>query len=208
MHTQRNKRKISEMPEKTQHTDQELVELSLQDSEQFYFLMKKYEKQLIRYIRRISLFSIESAEDILQEVFIKTYKNLHNYDPCLKFSSWIYRITHNETINFLRRHKTQPQTVSLTSENDPDYDLLNILPDKTNIPSELHQEELISKIRETIKSLPTKYREILILRYVEDKSYEEISDILRKSTGTISTQINRAKKHFKKIAKKNNLTNY
>src|SRR5665648_188700 len=79
-------------------TDNELVKLSLDNPDHFFCLTKRYESKLLRYIMRISKFSHEDAEDVLQDVFIKTYYNLNEFDSELKFSSWIYRIAHNQTI--------------------------------------------------------------------------------------------------------------
>ena len=91
-------------------SDPELVELSLKNKEFYGFLIQKYQDKLKRYILRISGGVYNDADDILQDVFIKVYKNLNDYDPELKFSSWIYRITHNETISFLRKVNRKPTT--------------------------------------------------------------------------------------------------
>jgi len=93
--------------------DEELIALALDNQEYFYYLMKRYEKRLLSYILHISNFLSGDAEDVLQEVFIKTYKNLRAFDKSLKFSSWIYRIAHNETISEYRRKKASATTISL-----------------------------------------------------------------------------------------------
>ena len=184
-------------------SDEELVKLSLEDSENYYFVMKRYESKLLRYILRIASVARETAEDILQEVFIKVYKNLNDFDDSYSFSSWIYRITHNETISQIRKIKARPQTVK--TENGEMFDFLNILPDDTNLVQDYEKKELAEKVRGVINQLPEKYRNILILRYLEDKEYLEISDIIKKPIGTVSTLINRAKKNFRKMLTKNNL---
>lgn len=96
-----------------QKTDKELLRLSLSDKEAFLPLMRRYEKRLFRYILRISSFSREEAQDILQEVFIAIYRNLNNFDDKLSFSSWAYRIAHNKTISKYRYKKARPETVNI-----------------------------------------------------------------------------------------------
>jgi len=183
--------------------DEELAILALDNQEFFYYLMKRYEKRLLSYILHISNFSLGDAEDVLQEVFIKTYKNLRAFDKSLKFSSWIYRIAHNETISEYRKKKASASTISL---DDKDTEIImKSLKSSHDIKEDLHKKNIKEKVREVIYALPTKYREVLMLRYIEDKDYQEISDILKKSMGTVSTLVSRAHKHFKKEALKRKL---
>ncbi len=173
--------------------DIELIKLTLKNKDFFACLIKKYEQPLLRYIQRISSFNLETAEDILQEAFIKVYQNLNEFDPGLKFSSWLYRIVHNQTISHYRRIKNQPQGIYQTDDNDE----LNRLASQINIEHEINNRlnrEIINKI---LNKMDIKYREVLVLKFLEEKSYEEISDILKKPMGTVATLINRAKKQFK-----------
>lgn len=154
------------------------------------------------YIKRITNASTEDAEDILQEVFIKAYQNLNDFDQSLKFSSWIYRITHNHTISHYRKNKKSQQDISL-EDNEIIYEKLAA---DLNIKEETDQTLLKEKIKTLLSKLDRKYREVLILKYLEDKDYTEISNILKKPMGTVATLINRAKNKFKELATKNNLT--
>ncbi|MDD5489902.1 MAG: sigma-70 family RNA polymerase sigma factor, partial [Candidatus Moranbacteria bacterium] len=77
-------------------TDEEMVALTLKNQDYFACLVERYEPKLMRYIRRISAATQEDAEDLLQDVFVKVYRNLNDFDQKLKFSSWIYRIAHNQ----------------------------------------------------------------------------------------------------------------
>lgn len=164
----------------------------------FYILMQRYEMKLLRYIKRKSGGQEQNAEDILQETFIKAYRNINNFDAGLKFSSWIYRITHNETISYWRKHG---KNTSISIDND-DNGLLNILSGSEYSDDEVIINETRLKIEEALQELPENYREILELRFLEEKSYEEISDILQKPVGTVSAMINRAKQKFKDIGLK------
>lgn len=183
--------------------DKQLVQLSLKDQDCFYYLMKRYEIKLLRYIKRLTTVSQEEAEDIIQEVFIKVYRNLNGFNRKLKFSSWIYRIAHNEIINQYRKTKLRLAMIPLNIEDEAN--LIGSINDTIEINGAYENLENAEKVRQALAELPDKYREILVLRYLEDKSYDEISDILRKPPGTVATQINRAKASFKKIARRHQL---
>jgi len=171
-------------------TDNELVGMSIHDSDFFLCLSKRYEEKLLRYIIRISKFSREEAEDVLQEVLIKTYYNLNGFDPDLKFSSWIYRIAHNETVSAIRKKAVRP-TISLEIE---DIDKLGGVFDTIkNIDNSIDRKI----IDEALSKLDEKYREVLILRFLDEKEYVEISDILKKPVSTVGNLILRGKKLFK-----------
>jgi len=184
-------------------SDKQLVKLALKNTDYYECIISRYEAKLMHYIRRITNVDKETAEDILQEVFLKIYKNLHEYDETFKFSSWIYRITHNEAISFFRKQKARPELID--SENNDDMDILGAIPADINLRDDYVKKELVHKVREIVAVLPDKYRTALILRFMEDKSYEEIADILQKPAGTVATLINRAKSEFKKLAVKNHL---
>jgi len=178
------------MVDKTEETtDADLVKLALQNKEQFLLLMNKYEKPLLIYIIRISGFNKEDAEDVLQETFINIYKNLNAYDDNLKFSSWAYRIAHNQTITEFRKRKTRHYYYY------EEKDLINLADSIIKVDNKSISHIKVD-INQTFSKIPAKYREILILKFVEGKDYKEISDILKKPLGTVATLINRAKKKF------------
>ena len=86
--------------------DNEIIIKSLGNIDYFACLFEKYEKKLFQYIRQVSFVSSEEAEDILQESFIKIWRNLNEFDDHMKLSSWIYRIVHNETISYWRKSRS------------------------------------------------------------------------------------------------------
>lgn len=171
-------------------TDEQLVELSLENSDWFLCLARRYEKKLLNYIRRISKFNQEDAEDVLQEVFIKTYYNLNGFNKELKFSSWVYRIAHNEAVSEIRKKSVRPSS-SLTKED------IDRIQDVFDMTKELDGYFDRQKIDEALYHLDKKYQEVLILRYLDDKDYQEISDILKKPISTVGNLILRGKKLFK-----------
>ena len=177
--------------------DIELVKLSLQNSDYFLCIVKKYETPLMRYIRRITNINLEDAEDLLQEIFIKVYTNLNGFDHTLKFSSWIYRIAHNEVISNFRKLKVRPEKIN----SEINEDVLEKIKSELNIEKEIDQKILKNKLSQLINQLNIKYKEVIILKYLEHKSYEEISDIIKKPVNTVGTLINRAKKQLNNIIK-------
>jgi len=184
-------------------SDEELVVLALKDQDYFLYLMKRYEKKLLGYILKISNISQDEAEDILQDVFIKVYRNLNNFDTNLKFSSWIYRITRNQVISNHRKNKARPQSIKWDAEiND---EILNNLAADFDISQEVDLRFLQENIKQILNNLDKKYREVLVLKFLEEKTYQEISDILKKPAGTVATLINRAKKQFKKEVKRQSI---
>lgn len=181
-------------------TDEELAALALENQDYFACIVERYEKKLLAYIIRISGFGKEEAEDVLQEVFIKIYINLNSFDSGLKFSSWVYRITHNEVINHYRKKKARPQ-----SAMDLDDEFLNNLASDMKTDGRADLRYLKEGIAQVLEKMEPKYREVLVLRFWEDKDYSEISDILKKPMGTVATLISRAKANFQKEMARQNI---
>jgi len=184
----------------TNKTDEQIVVLTLKNQDYYLCLMKRYEIKLLNYILKISNISREDAEDILQEVFVKAYQNLNDFDLNFKFSNWIYSIAHNTTISVFRKKNLRPQTVSWE-----DKDLDNILKSTLDVEDASLQKQTYKHILKIINQLPLKFKDVLILKFVEGKDYREISDILHKPMGTIATLINRAKKFLKQELEKEDI---
>jgi len=176
-------------------TDNELVELSKQNPDAFGELVSRYQKRLFRYIRRSSYFSNEDVEDIIQETFIKVYKSLNIFDGDLKFSTWIYQIARNTMIDAIRKKQIRPQTVFFEED-----DTLKFFKADIDIQAQIETKDQVKILQELIDALPYKYREVLILRFLEDKNYDEIMDIVQKSKGTVAALINRGKKKLLEAA--------
>ena len=175
--------------------DEEIVPLILKNQDDFVYIVRRYEEKLSRYITRISGLDKEDVEDLLQDVFIKVYQNLNDFDTSLKVSSWIYRIAHNEVISNYRKLKARP--ISISYDDDPI--LINKIASNENFIKEIEKEYDAKVIRKVLAKMDSKYREVLILRFLEEKDYGEMSDILQKPIGTIGAMVNRGKKQFKKI---------
>jgi len=183
-----------------QMTDEELVRYSLHDENAFYILMKRYEPALLRYINRIMQASREEAEDLLQEIFIKVYRNINGFDINLKFSTWLYRIAHNEVISQYRKNRRYRSSLNIDDAVNDSRLLVNFLTDTFNMESDYLVREMGVEVKKVLEKLAPKYRDVLVLRYLEELSYEEISDIIQKPSGSVATLLNRAKEKFKKLA--------
>ncbi len=172
------------------YTDEQLVSIILDgNSEVYEEIINRYIAKLTRYVKYLVPKSDE-ADDIVQNTFIKVYENLNGFRSEYKFSSWIYRIAHNETVNFLRKRYHETFL--------PDLDILSFSSNETP-ETEYEKKEIASTTVKCLKELPVKYKEVLTLFYLEDKSYGEISVILKIPKGTVATRINRAKEKLKKI---------
>ncbi|MES2087804.1 MAG: RNA polymerase sigma factor [Patescibacteria group bacterium] len=175
------------------HTDEEIALLvKAGDKEIFGVLVERFEPKLLRYGNKF-LARTEDVEDIVQDVFIKVYQNIKSFNPSQKFSSWIYRIAHNCFVNALKKNSLNPLTlfdfdilVSHTAYDDPAGD-------------EREQKEMRTMIDRGLNQLSPKYREILILYYLEEMPYKEIADILQVPAGTVGIRIKRAKVELKKL---------
>lgn len=156
-------------------------------------LIDRYEPRLLRFVHSLGMLATEDVEDIVQETFVKVYENARGFDPSLKFSSWVYRIARNNTYSWFRRQKARPQAVLEIQ------DLAHRLAADCNLEQVYISKEAATELGVKLKQLSEQYLEILILRYFEDLSYQEISDVLKIPVSTVSTRLQRAKEALKKI---------
>lgn len=176
-------------------TDEALVQMVISGKKElFYHLVIRYERKLKRFIMAVTNRRSE-VEDILQTVFMKAYKNLPTFNGSLKFSSWIYRIAHNESINlissgFIQKFVTMPEWFDFGK--------------KDTIEEELDEVEIRRRLKNCVEQLDMKHKEPLVLFYYDEKSYEEISDILRIPVRTVGVLIHRGKSKIKKICNEKN----
>jgi len=172
-------------------SDEELVAMVRDKSKELYSeLIHRYQTKLTHYLRKF-IRDPDELEDVLQEVFIKSYRNLFDFDVQKKFSPWIYRIAHNEAINQIKKYRHE--SVSL---DDFEWEIVD---EKIDIKKEVDANLTRARTEVALAKLKWKYREPLILFFFEQKSYDEISDILRLPRNTVGTLISRGKNEFKKI---------
>lgn len=169
-------------------TDEEVVEyVRTKDKESYAEIVLRYQNKLMRYSNSL-VHDEQKSVDIVQDAFIKAFINLNSFNSKKKFSTWMYRIVHNEAINKILRYKKEvslPDDFDIASDEDMELNF--------------SKEEIKIRMSSCITKIPLIYREPLVLFFFEEKSYEEISDILRLPIGTVGTRISRAKNLLKNI---------
>ncbi len=176
-------------------SDTDIVKQTLVDKEAFGVLIMRYEEKLRRYIRRLGARNEEDQNDLLQDIFIKTYKNLNGFDQGLSFSSWIYRIAHNEAVSHFRRRSVRPEG----SQVDDGNEVVGLLGSGDDLIEEIAARDDGRVLKEALAKLDPKYRDIVVLRYFEGKEYDEIADILEMPVGSVATRLYRAKARLKEL---------
>ena len=177
--------------------DSELVKVIIaQNREAYRELFRRYEKKLFSYVYHM-VKNKEETEDLLQDIFVKTYKSISSFDTDRKFSSWIYRIAHNETVNFLKR-KNKKRFISF-EDISTSKDKLEASVTEDFINDVWVHKEITKEVDEALEKLPEKYRRVLFLRYFSEYSYEKIALIIKKPINTVGTLINRAKRKLLEI---------
>ncbi len=179
-------------------SDIQLVNLVKEDIDMYKYLVERYELKLTYYLKRLLFVNQEDTEDLLQEIFLKVYRNINSYDDKYKFSNWVYRIAHNEAVSFLRskKNKQRKSDISIIEE-----DIFDRLPSDVDIEDDFLRLTESRDILNVLNSLDQKYKEVVLLRYFEEKEYNEISEILRISPGTVASLISRAKNKLKILLK-------
>lgn len=173
-------------------SDEEMVEkIRSFDQELYSTIIERYEYKLMRYATHL-VHDEDIALDIVQNSFIKAFINLYGFDVKKKFSSWIYRIVHNEAMNSIKKYRKEVKMPD-------DFDF----PSNEDITKEFEHKENVIKVERCLSKMPLLYSEPLSLYYLDEKTYEEISDILRIPMGTVATRISRAKVAMKHICQKN-----
>lgn len=172
-------------------TDEELIaRFQMGDVQAFDALVRRYKDQLLNFVFRF-VGNRTDAEDIVQETFLRVYKNKHYYKEIAKFSTWVYTIAGNLAKTELRRRKRHKIfSVSNFVNEEKDYDI----PD-TEISPDRKVDETIKEdyIQKAIEKLPPKFREVIILRDIQGFAYEEISQILNIPLGTVKSRVNRGR---------------
>jgi RNA polymerase sigma-70 factor (ECF subfamily) len=173
------------------------------DTNAFQSLVLKYERQVYNHCLRM-VYDEEESYDLTQEIFLRVYRNIANYQHNFSFYTWLYRITVNCCIDYLRKRKRQPASVSLSQpgngENPHEPGREQDYPDETYVPDKAAlNQELNQTLNRALGQLSPKLREIIVLKEVEGLSYEEIADILGCSRGTVKSRLFRARERLKEL---------
>jgi len=178
-------------------SDPDVVALARQGSEAAHReLVTRYERPVFSLVFRM-VRDRETAEDLAQETFIKVLNNLDRYSPEFKFSSWLFKIANNLTIDHLRRRRIDTISIegapdAVTEESARATSIAVVSQDQSPL-EQLESRELGAAIEAAIAGLRPEYRACIMLRHVEDRSYEEIAEIVKLPLGTVKTYIHRAR---------------
>ena len=172
-------------------TDEEIARLVQSGNiDLFGELIERYEAKMIRYGRKF-ISGFQDIEDVVQDAFIKAYQNIQSFDVKRKFSSWLYRIAHNEFVNALKKQKKKPLSLF-------ELDIIFPYSSAKEIDQKIDDQKILKNVDKYLNKLSFKYKEPFILYFSEGLSYKEISDILRIPISTVGIRLKRAKEKIKK----------
>jgi RNA polymerase sigma-70 factor (ECF subfamily) len=180
-------------------SDAELVASALRGSQDaFRELVVRFERPVYSLVQRM-VQDRATAEDLAQEVFLKAYRRLDTYDPQWKFSSWLFKIAHNTTIDHLRRGV--PETVPLESEEEGRGGLSAVLADEiTESPhAAAERRDLARSLERALSHLRPEYRLAVVMFYAQGASYQEICEVTGLPLGTVKTNLHRARKELAQV---------
>ncbi len=170
--------------------------------EAFEELIKKYEKKVYSLCYRYSG-NYDDANDLAQEAFLKVYNSIDKFKGKSAFSTWLYRVTANVCLDEMRKQKKSPLSLDKPQETE-EGEMYFSLPDQKYNPEVIAEKnDLRQLVHKGIGELPKEQRIIIILREMEELSYEEISEVLEISIGTVKSRLNRARKNLKEILSHN-----
>lgn len=170
-------------------TDEQLAgQVARGDEPALAVLVRRWETPLRRYVLRRCWSCRDEVDDLLQEVFLQVYRHIHAYDPSLPFSSWIWRIAHNAMVSRVRTHARREPHVPL--------DEALFIPNGMRTDEPCEAADLAREIAGILEKMSPVLRDVFVLRFHEEKSYEEIGDILHLNANTVATRVRRAREFF------------
>jgi len=183
----------------SRRNDMHLIASALKGNQTAYErLMKKYHDQIANLIFRIIHQRLQ-VEDLTQEVFIKAFGSLKHFDDTYAFSTWLYKIATNSSIDYLRKKKLSTFSINKPIEME-DGEATYELPDTRYEPDKhIIQKQRAILLQEAIEMLPEKYKRVIILRHTEERDYSEIAKILNLPIGTVKAHIFRARELLNKF---------
>ncbi|MFP3948760.1 MAG: sigma-70 family RNA polymerase sigma factor [Longimicrobiales bacterium] len=180
-------------------SDSEVVALFLDEGEPRAFneLVARYDDRLVNFVYRM-VGDRHRAQDLVQETFVRVYKHLERFDQSRKFSTWIYTIAGNLAKNELRNRSRNPLVFFQTLKKNWDADHRPLeWEDLKHKPDDLFRKRhLKAAVKEAVEQLPEHHRIVFVLRELEGKSYDEISEITGCNLGTVKSRLNRARNNF------------
>ena len=180
--------------------DDQMVVLAVKGDEKAYSkLTQKYQKPLYFHVSKM-IRDPDFAEDLVQDIFLKAFKSLKNYKNDHAFSTWLYRIARNHTIDYLRKKKIETLSIHV-DDYDESHASIQIADESSFTDQPMIRRERRNKVYEAIYQLPEKYRDIIIKRHIEEKSYQEIAAEIDIPLGTVKAHLFRARELLYKYMK-------
>ena len=178
--------------------DSEMIQAALGgDARAYKKLMNKYHDAIFNFIQRM-IRDRTQVEDLTQEAFIKAFGSLKNFNDEFAFSTWLYKIAMNNCIDYIRKRKLPLYSIDKPIESK-DSDYMFELPDESyEADKDLIRDQRTKVLNEAIERLPAKYKQVIHLRHVEERSYEEIAKMLKLPIGTVKAHIFRARELLNK----------
>ncbi len=183
-----------------------IIRIQKGDKEMFAKIVSRYKDRLLNHINRI-IRSVDDAEDLLQDMFIKIFNGLNGFDSLRKFKPWAYRIATNVCYDYIKKKPNNvPLDKPLASDNGNDSGtLLDYIGDESSQPEkEFLHKQMIESVWSEVRDLPLKHKEVFLLFHYEKFSYEEIAESLSIPMGTVKSRLHNAcKKIFVNLEKEN-----
>jgi len=191
----------SKLSENTELLDKELmIRCQSGDTEAFSEIYNRYKTSVYSYILR-NIGDRERSEDLMQETFLRVFRNRDSYKPTAKFSSWLYRIAHNLFIDEKRKYWSRMVDLETETQNEKNLPsiITNVTEKSQNSLDSLDDRNLMDKLREALNALSEEQREVMILNKFQGLSYGEISEILEISPESVKQRAYRAHTHLRKL---------
>ncbi len=173
--------------------DEDLMELFQGGYDEAYsIIVTRYRERIHQFIFRYTKNHLDS-EDLAQETFLRVFRSRNSYERIARFSTWLYTIAQN-LIRSQYKKNQRMQTISLTQSDDQDQEITMELPD-TALPTDqqVHLSMTIMQVRKALDSIPSDFRDVLVMRDIDQLTYEEIMDITKLPMGTVKSRINRGR---------------
>ena len=162
----------------------------------FRSLVERYQRGVLSLIVRI-VGNREDAEDVAQETFVKAFTRLDTFDPTYKFSNWLFKIAHNTALDALRKRGAIPSVVEVGGEGEGDDPWVRVADTRAQAPDEAAaMAEFRGDVEEALARLRPEFREVVVLRHLEGRAYEDIAQIMDLPLGTVKTFLFRARREL------------
>lgn len=194
----RSHKKVPAAPSDSRRQDSEIIKEALRGNQEAYKkLMRKYHDAIYMLIYRMVREKSE-VEDLTQEAFIKAFASLQNFNNEYAFSTWLYKIATNNSIDYIRKKKLQPFSLDKPVDSEQDHYTYEVPDTSYEADRPLIERQRAKFLDEAISALPEKYRRVIILRHKEDRDYREIAEILHLPLGTVKAHLFRARELLNK----------